>query len=206
MMRKFILSFTGCLVSFYLSAQETDCVLKKDKDGVNVYTCKSDTSKFRSLKAEFSMQGVSIADLKIFLFNVPKYLEWQYNAMEAMMVKKINDNEMIYRVVIDAPWPLDNREMIVHFKADAQDQDHAKFYINSVTSDFPLNKNLIRVPYSQASWTITRANNILHVIYRMNIDPGGYVPPVLVNIAMADGPHQSFKNLKKLIEKIASHR
>ena len=201
MVRKFILLITGCLLSFCLSAQDTDCVLKKDKDGVNVYTCKSDTSKFRSLKAEFDIQGVSIQDLKIFLFNVPKYLEWQYNAMEAMVVKKINDNEMIYRVVIDAPWPLDNREMIVHFKAVIQDEDHANFYINNVASDFPVNRDLIRVPYSQASWTITRNNNTLHVIYRMNIDPGGYVPPLLVNIAMADGPHQSFKNLKKLIEK-----
>lgn len=201
MVRTFILLLTGWLVSFCLSAQEADCVLKKDKDGVNVYTCKSDTSKFRSLKAEFDIRGVSIQDLKIFLFNVPKYLEWQYNAMEAMVVKKINDHEMIYRVVIDAPWPLDNREMLVHFKAVIQDEDHANFYISNVASDFPVNRDLIRVPYSQASWTITRTNNTLHVIYRMNIDPGGYVPPLLVNIAMADGPHQSFKNLKKLIEK-----
>jgi hypothetical protein len=34
----------------------------------------------------------------------------------------------------------------------------------------------------------------------MNIDPGGYVPPFLINIAMADGPHESFSSLKKLIE------
>ncbi|HEU5290484.1 MAG TPA: hypothetical protein VFU05_07585 [Cyclobacteriaceae bacterium] len=175
--------------------------MKKDKDGVKVYTCKSDTSKFRSLKAEFSIKGVPISELKTFLFTVPKYLKWQYKVIESNLVKYINDNEMIYRVVIDAPWPLDNREMIVHFKAYIQNQNEANFYINTLPSDFPRNEDLIRVPYSQASWAITRSNNTLQVIYKMNIDPGGYVPPLLVNIAMADGPHQSFRNLKKLIEK-----
>jgi hypothetical protein len=199
--QKLSLLFAGCVLSVSLSAQDADCVLKKDNDGVKVYTCKSDTSKFRSLKAEFSVQDVSIAELKTFLFTVPKYLNWQYHAIEANLVKAISDSEMIYRVVIDAPWPLDNREMVVQFTADIKDQDNAKFTINSVASDYPQNEDLIRVPFSQASWTITRANNTLHVIYKMNIDPGGYVPPLLVNIAMADGPHQSFRNLKKLIEK-----
>lgn len=200
-MQKFWLLFVGCLLTCSLAAQDVDCALKKEKDGVKVYTCKSDTSKFRSLKAEFSIQGVSIEELKTFLFTVPKYLDWQYNAIEATLVKAINENEMIYRVVIDAPWPLDNREMIVQFSADIKDQDNAKFLINNVVSDYPRNEDLIRVPFSQASWTITRNNNTLHVVYKMNIDPGGYVPPLLVNIAMADGPHQSFRNLKKLIEK-----
>ena len=188
-------------LSFSLSAQDADCTLKKEKDGVHVYTCKSDTSKFRSLKAEFTINNTSIEELKTFLFTVPTYMKWQYNVMEASLVKSINNNEMVYRVVIDAPWPLDNREMIVHFKAVINDPDHANFYINNVESDYPKDEDLIRVPFSQASWTIVRVNNSLQVVYRMNIDPGGYVPPLLVNMAMADGPHQSFRNLKKLIER-----
>lgn len=197
---RLILLLACSILSSCLFAQR-DCVIKKDKDEVRVYTCTSDTSKFRSLKAEFSIKGVTIPELKTFLFTVPTYLKWQYNVIESNLVKSINDSEMIYRVVIDAPWPLDNREMIVHFKADILNQDQANFSINTVAAEYPRNEDLIRVPYSQASWTITRSNDTLHVIYEMNIDPGGYVPPLLVNIAMADGPHQSFRNLKKLIER-----
>lgn len=199
-MQRFFLISISCLLSLYLSAQTKDCVLKKEKDGVKVYTCKSDTSKFRSLKAEFTLKNTSIEELKTFLFTVPKYRKWQYNVMEASLVKSINDNEIIYRIVIDAPWPLDNREMIVHFNAVIHDQDHANFYINTVPTDIPEKEDLVRVPFSQASWTITQVNGSLQATYQMNINPGGYVPPFLVNIAMADGPHQSFRNLKHLIE------
>ena len=135
------------------------------------------------------------------MFNVPNYLKWQYDAIEASMLKKISDDEMIYRIVIDAPWPVTNRELIVKFATEIRDDSHANFYINTVKSDFPVNEDLVRIPYSQASWTVTRVNNDLYVIYKMNIDPGGYVPPMLVNIAMADGPHESFRSLKKLIER-----
>jgi len=181
-------------------AQSTDCDLKKEKEGIKVYTCKSDTSKFRSLRAEFIIENKSIEELKAFMFTVSKYTDWQYDATEARMLKKISENEMIYRVVIDAPWPVDNRELIVKFSTVVHDADHANFYIKTVSSDFPVSDDLVRIPFSQASWDITRMNNSLLVIYHMNIDPGGYVPAFLINMALADGPYQSFKSLKGLIE------
>ncbi len=107
---------------------------------------------------------------------------------------------MIYRTIIDAPWPLDSRELIVQFSTVVHDVDHASFYIKTIPHELPVSDDLVRVPFSQARWDIVRSNNSLYVTYSMNIDPGGYVPPFLVNRAMAEGPYQSFINLKKLIE------
>jgi hypothetical protein len=200
-MSRSILILSSLLIAVNCIAQSTNCDLKKDKDSIKVYTCKSDTSKFRSLRAEFVIENVSLEELKTFMFTVSDYLKWQYDAIEASILKQINTNEMIYRVVIDAPWPVDNREMIVHFSTVLHDADHANFYINTVPSDFPKNEDLVRIPYSQARWDIVRVNQSLHVTYSMNIDPGGYVPPFLINMAMADGPYKSFKSLKSLLEK-----
>lgn len=199
-MQRLSLFLYTLLVPIILTAQSTDCDLKKEKEGIKVYTCKSDTSKFRSLQAEFVIENTSIEELKTFMFTVSKYIHWQYDAVEAGMLKGINSNEMIYRVVIDAPWPVDNRELIVQFSTVIHDADHANFYINTVSSDYPVSDNLVRVPFSQARWDITRINKSLHVTYHMNIDPGGYVPAFLINMAMAEGPYQSFRSLKKLIE------
>lgn len=199
MMRLFFLLFTQ-LIPILLTAQSSDCVLKKEKEGIKVYTCKSDTSKFRSLRAEFVIDNTSIEELKDFIFSVSRYTDWQYDATEASMLKRINHNEMIYRVVIDAPWPVDNRELIVHFSTVVHDSDHANFYINTVSSDFPVNEDLVRIPFSQARWDITQNNKSLQVTYHMNIDPGGYIPAFLINMAMAEGPYQSFRRLKGLIE------
>jgi len=186
--------------STLLMAQFTDCVLKKEKEDIKVYTCKSDTSKFRSLQAEFVIENTSIEELKAFMFTVSNYTDWQYDATEASMLKRMNENEMIYRVVIDAPWPVDNRELIVQFSTAIHDADHANFYIKTISSEYPVSDDLIRIPFSQARWDITRINKSLHVTYHMNIDPGGYVPAFLINLAMAEGPYKSFRSLKQLIE------
>lgn len=200
-----ILFKRGLLLFLFLKSlvslgQQVPCDLKKYQEGIQVYTCKSDASKFRSLRAEFLIENTTITELEAFLFNVPNYVNWQYNAAEATLLERVDSQTMIYRLVIDAPWPVDNRELIVRF-AVQKESEQVMFTMNTIASDYPLSEDLIRVPFSQARWEVTPIHNDLHVNYYMNINPGGFVPPVLVNIAMAEGPYQSFRNLKRLIRK-----
>ncbi len=189
-------------VNAFLSFSQSECDLKKDKDGIKVYTCKSDSSKFRSLVAEFDLENTSLQTLENFLWDVDNYVNWQYNMVESGLIKRINDQVMIYRSEIDAPWPVEDREMLVQFSV-IRDQlpDELTFLIYTITYDYPLKENVLRVPYSNATWQVKRNGNSLHVKYMMNINPGGYVPPMLVNLAMAEGPYVSFLNLKRMIER-----
>jgi hypothetical protein len=198
--------FSGLLfilftVNAFLSFSQSECDLKKDKDGIKVYTCKSDSSKFRSLIAEFDLENTSLETLEAFMWDVDNYVNWQYNMVESDMLRKINNHEMIYRSEIDAPWPVEDREMLVQFSVIRnQLPDELTFLIYTITYDYPLKEDVLRVPYSNATWQVKRNGNSLHVKYMMKINPGGYVPPMLVNLAMAEGPYISFRNLKKLIE------
>jgi len=201
--RLFLLSFIFLLITYFPSvSQVNNCDLKKDKDGIRVYTCPSDISKFRSLLAEFTIENTSFEDLQKFLWNVDNYVNWQYNMVEASLLQKTDNQSIIYRSVVDAPWPVQNREMIVQLSfRKTEKTDQLFFTMQSVATDYPLSDDLVRVPYSQASWTVKRVNTTLAVTYQLNIDPGGYVPPMLVNLAMAEGPYESFRKLKKLLEK-----
>lgn len=201
--RLFLLSFIFLLITYFPSvSQVNNCDLKKDKDGIKVYTCPSDTSKFRSLLAEFTIENTSFEDLQKFLWNVDNYVNWQYNMVEASLLQKTDNQSIIYRSVVEAPWPVQNREMIVQLSfRKTEKTDQLFFTMQSVATDYPLSDDLVRVPYSQASWTVKRVNTTLAVTYQLNIDPGGYVPPMLVNLAMAEGPYESFRKLKKLMEK-----
>lgn len=195
-----VFSFSFILFSSFTYGQP-ECDLKKDKDGIKVYTCKSDSSKFRSLIAEFDLENTSLETLENFLWNVDNYVNWQYDMAESHLIKKINDHEMIYRSEIDAPWPVEDRELVVQFSVRNQLPDEVTYVINSITYDYPVKANVIRVPCSHATWHVTKRGNSLHVKYTLNINPGGYVPPMLVNLAMAEGPYVSFRNLKTMIEK-----
>ncbi len=189
------------LLSIDTQGQTTPCDLRKDKDGIKVYTCPSDSSKFRSLRAEFVLENISFETLESFLWDVNNYPKWQYNMVSATLLKKIDDTAIIYRSEVDAPWPVQNREMIVQLSVNRNlGKDKLIFSMHSVLYPYPLDENLTRIPYSKASWQVRNVNNTLIVTYTLHIDPGGYVPPMLVNLAMAEGPYESFRSLKKLLE------
>lgn len=190
-------------VLFFLPLEvQTDCALKKDEDGIKVYTCKSEAERLKSLRAEFILENASVGQLEKFLLDVNSYTKWQYKVIESDLLTKTNDEEMTYRTVVDAPWPVENRELIVKYisKKDTVQQT-MDIVITSIDSDYPENDDLVRVPSSYATWHILTVDKDLKVEYALRIDPGGSVPAWLVNMAMADGPHESFRNLKSELKK-----
>lgn len=192
-------------ISFVLLAlqgsSEPECALKRDEDGIKVFTCKSEGEKLKSLKAEFILHDVSLDELEKKLLDVKGYTSWQYNMIEADILMKSSDQEIIYRTVVHAPWPVEDRELVVKYTStkDAARQT-MDIVIQSVPYDYPKSKDLVRIPASYGIWHIEVQGKNLKVDYALRIDPGGSVPAWLVNIAMADGPHHSFRNLKKQIE------
>jgi hypothetical protein len=181
---------------------QTDCALKKEQDGIKVYTCKSEGERFKSLRAEFTLENTSVDQLEKFLLDVPFYTKWQYNMIEATLLTKTSDQEMTYRTVVDAPWPVENRELIVKYVSIKDTvQQTMDIIIQNIQSDYPKQEDVVRVPSSYGVWHIVKVGNNLKVDYALNIDPGGSLPAWLVNMAMADGPHQSFRNLKRELQK-----
>jgi len=178
-----------------LAKGQTDCELKKEKDDLKVYTCSSD-SKLNILKAELMLEDTSFKELLDFVNDINNYVNWQYNTTEARILQT-RDKSIVYRTVVDAPWPLSNREMILEHSA-AFDSAKQVLEIGShtVSYDYPPDEELTRVPLSVARWKVTSFNNSLKIEYTLRIDPGGSVPAWLVNIAMTEGPFNSFIKLK----------
>jgi hypothetical protein len=186
-----------CCTSY---AQHDGCDLKRDSDGVKVYTCKTEDDKFRLLIADFELANTSLTELQAFLWDVKNYVNWQYNMVEAEMLANINANEITYRSLVDAPWPVDDRELMLSLKW-VSEPAQTKIIIKNIVDDAPPPDDVVRVPFFDASWTILTDGKNLRVTYRLKIDPGGTVPAWLANLAMAEGPHVSFKKLKEQIEK-----
>lgn len=183
------------LVVFSAFGQE-DCKLKKDEDGIKVYTCAENDSKFKSLKAEFSLVGVTTEQLKTFLMNGDNYKNWQYNMAESKVLQRINEDEMIVRSVINAPWPVTDREMIVHVQVRHKSSREMSIHVATIKYDYPASKDLVRVSFSDARWEVSQLNEKdLTINYSLRLDPGGSIPSWLVNMAMAEGPYETFKNL-----------
>lgn len=198
MSKAFLLFLIGCIGS-RLYAQ-VGCKLRKDEDSIKVYTCNTDTSKFKLIKVECTLNA-SLQKTENTLLDFGNYVRWQFNTTESRVLKKISESEFIYYAIVEAPWPVTDRDMVIHFKVTHLD-NQLVISANSEKGFFPDKKDLLRVPASQAQWIITeKKKNQLEINYSIQIDPGGSVPAWLVNWVCANAPLQSFKGLKKQIKK-----
>lgn len=210
------MGYGGFLVMIFLPtfaasnalAQEQPCKLRKDKDDIKVYACHTDTSRLKSIRAEMILSDITASELKAYLMDVDNYVTWQYNLQEAQVLERINDSEVIMRTVIDAPWPVSNRESITRMTARVNEEsDELKVEGKVIAHDYPPDKGLVRVPFSRSSWSVSVVNgNDLKVSYFLNVDPGGSIPAWLVNLAVAEGPYESFRNLKRQLSEVRQDR
>ncbi|MGC4021097.1 MAG: START domain-containing protein [Cyclobacteriaceae bacterium] len=190
-------------VSLFLSQNlyaQSDCTLRKNQDSIKVYTCNTDTSKFKSIKAEANV-NTSLDKLEKFLLDFPNYKNWQFNTIESRSLKKIADTEFIYYTQIEAPWPVNDRDMVVRFIL-VRSNKQLIVTANSESNILENKKDIVRVPASRSKWTITEVSeNRVSIKYEIQIDPGGNIPAWLVNWMCANAPYQSFKKLRELLEK-----
>ena len=194
MLRLGLFALVACLV-YSGQAQENDCHLKRNSAGIKVYTCKTEQEKFKLLRTEVELINTTPQQVKDFVWRVSNYKTWQYNLLEAEPIASKENTELAYRALIDAPWPVENREVIVNMKSWESDSV-IQITIQHIPYEPAPPDGYVRVPYFKAHWVIEPNGNDLKITYTLRIDPGGSVPAWLVNIAMADGPYVSFKNLK----------
>jgi len=154
-MRKALCSILLAFLSFASMAQSEECSLKKDKDGIKVYTCKAENERFKVLRAEFVIHNTTPEELEQFLHNVPNYPSWQYNMLSAKIIRhNKDDNTFIICSEIDAPWPVENRELVVQFSVQRfADKDKLQFTVKTIPYDYPSTKGLIRVPFHMRNGT-----------------------------------------------------
>lgn len=199
--RRILISF-AVLLPYFVLAQDEDCKLRKDTEGIMIYACKSGDEKFKSLKADFTIENTSLDELVALLKDVKNYPKWQYNMTTAEILKRESDESIITRSVIDAPWPVENREVIVRYQI-IHDPERGEAHIEAktVTYDYPKTKGLVRIPFSQAEWIVKETGSSLQVNYFLRVDPGGSIPAWVVNMSIAEGPYRTFTNLKKELKK-----
>jgi hypothetical protein len=195
----------GSILLLFLSTtfafSQADCELKKDQDGIKVYSCSTDQSKFKSIKASFEVNATA-RQLAAMVMDIAGYNDWQYKTINAKILKTISKQELIYYVEIVAPWPVSNRDVIVHLKIE-QDPTTKKmvFTANGMPDYIPEKEGITRVPMSKSTWVVVPLSaDKMRVEYSMNIDPSGSVPAWMVNMVSAEGPFESFFTLKSKIK------
>jgi hypothetical protein len=194
--------FKYALLVFLLSCSDAfsqeNWKLKKEKDGIKVYARRSQNSKFNEIKAEFRIK-TNIFKFFSVISDVDKYPLWVYGTKSAILLKRLNAEEVIYYSEFNAPWPVSNRDFYSKLKISLDTIKKTITIVSNSIPDFkPGKKGIVRIPYSTAEWSVnTIDNSTLNVIYKVAIDPGGKLPAWIVNMFATSGPIESFTKLRE---------
>ncbi len=175
--------------------------LMKNSDGIRIYTRMVAGSEIKELKADFEAKG-SISQLAALLLDVPGQKDWVYSTKISTVVKIIGEGELIYYSEKSMPWPVTNRDMVMHVKL-VQDPVKRILTMNAWAENnvIPVKKGLVRVQSSQVAWRVTTTeHNLLKIEYYAKADPGGAVPAWVTNMFLAKGPYETFLKLRNKLQ------
>jgi hypothetical protein len=194
-----VFSFT-LFVILSASAQE-GWVLKKEKDSIKVYSRNSSQSKFNELKVELTVKA-KLSEIASLILDIDHYSKWSRNLKTSYVLKKVSEDELYFYTEVNSPWPANNRDLIVHLKI-AQDAATKTMTVKAVgvPGFMPPKKGIVRVPFSEETWTIVPIDtSSIRITYCMRVDIGGDAPAWLVNLFATKAPLESFKYLATLVQ------
>lgn len=174
--------------------------LEKSKNGILVYSSISEDQKIKQIKVKTTAKTNLSAAVSV-LKEVENYPLWIYNCNTSHIVTQKNDKEMIYYAETTTPWPLQNRDLVVH---NTIYQDKITKKISSISTAYP-NKiaekeNLVRIKDFYGEWALTPLNdNEISIEYYLKIDPAGNIPAWILNMLIDVGPYQTIEKFKILI-------
>lgn len=180
---------------------QSDWRLIAEKDGISVFSKSVPTSKVKAVKVECTIDA-SASQLVTLLMDLPAATQWVSHTKSCTLVKRISPSELYYYSEVELPWPLENRDFVAHVRVS---QDAATKVVTMNAPAVPgwvdEKKGIVRIQKSLGYWTITPVSaHKVRVEYTLQVDPGGIIPAWTVNMLAAQGPMESFQNMKKQVK------
>lgn len=186
----------------FLATAQYSWKLLRNEDGIKIFESEIKNSELKAVRVECVIPG-TYNKLMALLRDVSRHSEWVYSSKSSRIVKKISANDFYYYTETVMPWPLSNRDAVVHLvmKRDSLDR-YLRISATSVGGFVAEKSSLVRVKKYIANWYVTMPTpSTLSIIYTIEADPGGNIPGWLANEFADKGPFESFKKLGELLKR-----
>ena len=198
-----VLLLTACCSgSFAADEKETEWVLAKNKKGVKVYTRKVEGIDFKEFKGIITIK-TSLASLVALARDVEASPEWVENCSKSKLLKRINSTETYTYSLSKAPWPVKDRDAIVHNVVSQEKRTLVVTIKQTGKPDYiKAEKNITRVKRIEGFWKFTpqKGGNV-EVVYQVLSDPGGEIPAWLVNASLVSQPYETLLEMQKMVKR-----
>ena len=182
-----------------------DCDLVTVNNGIRVFECDLEDSKLNAVKADFEIDA-TLCQYASMVLDIDNYPKWNFEARGVYLVKKISPTELIYYTEVDAPWPIQDRDIVLHLKVlQHPETQRLKVLLQALNGVLPEKDGLVRIKdYWSELHVIPIAEKKSKVEYYLELDPGGDIPAWVVNLICAKIPLNTFVNLIENVNIITS--
>jgi len=184
-----------------VAGAENPWTLSKQENGIAVYVRDIQGSSLQSFKGVMTIPA-RLTTLVAVLDDTKIYPQLFHNCKSAKLLKKIGDDQAFNYFVTSMPWPVENRDSVVH-SVLKQDKNTKKVTISigSKSEMVAIRPNMTRIKKMSGYWSFEPSKDgKVKITYELGADPGGELPTWLVNALVVDIPFNTLSNLRKLVQ------
>lgn len=202
MILRLIFLLTTFCISLSVHSQNDGWEMKKENDGIKVYTRKLEGQRFKEIRIKTKCK-TSLNAIMAAFDDTAGHKDWVYKTPDSYTVEKVDENTLIYYIKSDLPFPLTDRDIVIKYSW-TQDPDTKVITtvsegISGKVDDIDGN---IRVTDFLSEYILTpQEDGWIDIEYYAKMDPAGKLPAWLVNMAVTTGP---IKTMEKFFEILQS--
>jgi hypothetical protein len=169
-----------------------------DKDGVVISTRPVDSTDFKEFLAETQMRG-TIEKFKEILLDIERYHKWMPDCKSAEVVSMPSPDDITYHMKLKVPFPFQNRDIVQQLVLH-EEENLLEIEIINRPDRVGKETKYVRMPVAKGKWEVRSiSDNELSIHFQYYADPGGNIPPWLVNSFVVKNPHTILKRIREMM-------
>lgn len=193
------LAYFFSFVLFGFLFQQKPWQLAVNKEGIKVYTRKTDSTSIKEYKVTTVVKSPIDTVLKKIL-DIKNLKKWSYRIAESSLVKKMNDSTWVFYIHNDVEWPVMDRDHVskVQLKKKKNEYNMLLTPYNNFVKE---KENVVRLTKFKGLWILKKTGpNQTEVTQQLYGDPESNIPSFFINMMIAKAPFHTFKNMKNQLE------
>lgn len=174
--------------------------LRKDKDGIQVYTRSSSLSDMDEFKGSTQLP-FTVDQIVAVIKDVTAYTKWAPSVIHAEHLK--TEGAYHYRYTEnEAPFPVSNRDSYARFQY-VEVANGVRVDFEAVPDYGPEKRGKVRVQVATGFWLFENiGDKKTQITYQVLAEPGGSIPAWLTNSAAVDTPFDSLVGLRDYLTQL----
>jgi hypothetical protein len=169
-------------------------------DGIVVHKRKRAGSAYEEVRAT-TIMAARVEDFIPFFNEPSNYRKWVYGTIESRQVSRAAAMDFVFYGVFKIPWPFENRELFSRVEMLRDEKNNElQARLTDYSSGVPVGADLVRVAQFESLWKVRGVpNDKVDFSIEMYAEPGGNLPPFIVNLVLSRIQLWSMKNLRTQI-------